>query len=436
MPAARRWVLTLVGLAAVLALSPLLHVVHEPVQLEEAPGAAPPTGRAPPGPPFEPAVGGACPRRPFGASQQPLIAVTCATTSRSMFERYTDPAKARAEQSKANALAQREPSTETLSLFTVLLPSIVKTVECGYQYLVVIGFDVGDRYFDSWQHQYEVRSWLTTHVIEPTRTRGIEMSVTFVSCDNPVRKPGPVFTRITTEAFERHADYIYRVNDDTELVNRWTTPFIETLTAMGPPYGVVGPVVCNKGPGGNKILTHDFVHRTHMTIFNKEYYPREFVDWWMDSWVTRVYGTNRTAMLPAVAVAHRTQEHGRRYTVNMENRQLLDSLVRVGSAQILAHMRRHDFPLPAIQRFLGDSFDGSGVAKPIQYARCDDGPAAFGRLAAATTVSQPPRAKPKPTTGSIHPPRRKARPPASPFRAATVTSSNEKLPWSAGDTRA
>ena len=36
-----------------------------------------------------------------------------------------------------------------------------------------------------------------------------------------------------------------------------------------------------------KILTHDFTHRTHMLIF-EHYYPPVFSDWWMDDWISKV----------------------------------------------------------------------------------------------------------------------------------------------------
>lgn len=40
---------------------------------------------------------------------------------------------------------------ETFSLFSFLLPSLVRSVECGYRYLFVLGYDVGDPFFDSEQ---------------------------------------------------------------------------------------------------------------------------------------------------------------------------------------------------------------------------------------------------------------------------------------------
>ena len=104
---------------------------------------------------------------------------------------------------------------------------------------------------------------------------------------------------------------------------------------MGPPYGVVGPA-CKQGNTG--IMTHDFTHRTHMEIFNKTYYPPELVDWWMDDWISRVYGSARSQKLAEVEVVHHTGTHGQRYNVTASNRLLLERLILSGKAQIAAHM--------------------------------------------------------------------------------------------------
>jgi len=77
-----------------------------------------------------------------------------------------------------------------------------------------------------------------------------------------------------------------------------------------PNVGVVGPL--HKG-GNEDILTYDFVHRTHIDIFGY-YYPRVFTDWWADTWMTKVYGDERTLKLPGVRLVH-TLEVGQRYKV-------------------------------------------------------------------------------------------------------------------------
>jgi len=81
---------------------------------------------------------------------------------------------------------------------------------------------------------------------------------------------------------------------------------------------VVGPL--HKG-GNVGILTFDFVHRSHIDIFGY-YYPRVFTDWWADTWMTRVYGAERTLKLPGVRVVH-TLEVGQRYKVQFSKEKYL-----------------------------------------------------------------------------------------------------------------
>ena len=43
----------------------------------------------------------------------------------------------------------KNPSTKNLAVFSFLLPSLTRTVDCGYRYLFVLGYDKGDPYFDN-----------------------------------------------------------------------------------------------------------------------------------------------------------------------------------------------------------------------------------------------------------------------------------------------
>lgn len=87
----------------------------------------------------------------------------------------------------------------------------------------------------------------------------------------------------------------------------------------------------------------------------------ELADWWMDTWVSRVYGAHRTTLVEHVLVGHRTKEHGRRYTVNHKNKEALEPLVQIGKSQIAAYMRRQNMNLSVMSSFLGDRFDGSAA---------------------------------------------------------------------------
>ena len=60
---------------------------------------------------------------------------------------------------------------------------------------------------------------------------------------------------------------------------------VRVLGSFSPPnVGVVGPLCAE---GNTLIMTHDFVHRTHLEIF-EHYYPPVFSDWWMDDWISKV----------------------------------------------------------------------------------------------------------------------------------------------------
>ena len=77
-------------------------------------------------------------------------------------------------------------------------------------------------------------------------------------------------------AYNMGSDYYYRLNDDSEVRGRWPQAYVTTLQSLGPPYGVIGP---SSYGSNDRIPTHDFVYRTHMDIFEMNYYPPELPDW-------------------------------------------------------------------------------------------------------------------------------------------------------------
>jgi len=189
-----------------------------------------------------------------GVGGGPLIAIMAATTTRKI----------------------NNPSTSKLALFTYLLPSLTRTIDCGFTYMYVLGYDVGDPFYDAPEGISSVTKWFKENVQVPMMENGISVVLKFVKVNNTLRKPGPVFIEMARAAYEAGAEYFYRINDDTELINNWPSRFVEALHSLPPPLGVVGPT-CNQG--NQRILTHDFVHRTHMEIFDMNYYPPELTDW-------------------------------------------------------------------------------------------------------------------------------------------------------------
>lgn len=266
-------------------------------------------------------------------SRQEVVAVCCGTTTRKV----------------------TGPQISKLALFRYLLPSIAHTVDCGLRYMVVVGYDKGDPFYDTYHGLTQVENWFEQHMQVPLAQRGVNISLRLVKVVNTLKKPGPVFNTITKYAYDEGADYIYRVNDDTEMASPWAKKFISQLQGLGAPYGAVGPL-CQQG--NTKILTHDFTHRTHMEIFGGEYYPKELVDWWMDDWISRVYGSKRTRQGKSVPVVHHTGAHGQRYQVNKANKQHLERLIKEGKEKILAYARRLNVDGKQLAEISNDRFTG------------------------------------------------------------------------------
>lgn len=266
---------------------------------------------------------------PTPVEEQPLIAVLAATTTRRV----------------------QQPAIHKIALFTLLLPSLVRTLDCGFRYVYMMGYDVSDPYYDNKAGLDEVTSWFSKEIQTPMKALGISVSLATVRVDNTVKKPGPVFLAMARRAYEMGADFFYRVNDDTEFRGHWPKAFTEALMSLPPPYGVIGPASLTSNL---VILTHDFVHRTHMDIFQMDYYPPELPDWWMDNWVSRVYGADRTFYSQDAVVMHHTYAHGQRYEVNRGNQKYLPITLERGRGLIRSWMQRHNSSSEELKAFDND----------------------------------------------------------------------------------
>ncbi|CAM9224525.1 unnamed protein product, partial [Phaeothamnion confervicola] len=65
--------------------------------------------------------------------------------------------------------------------------------------------------------------------------------------------------------------------------------------------GVTGP---RDGTNRN-ILTHAFVHCTHLEVFGGRFFPRSFRNWWSDDWISAVYGEAHTFRDHRETVVHK-----------------------------------------------------------------------------------------------------------------------------------
>merc|ERR1712032_850631 len=100
-----------------------------------------------------------------------------------------------------------------------------------------------------------------------------------------------------------------------------------------------------------------------MEIFGGNYYPPELVDWWMDDWISRVYGSRRTRQGQSVPVVHHRGAHGQRYQADKSNRKHLERLLAEGKKNIMQYMSTHNLGENHIQTVQSDRFTGHPFEK-------------------------------------------------------------------------
>ena len=200
---------------------------------------------------------------------------------------------------------------DDLALFKSLLPSYARTLDPGFEYWFYLGYDYGDPWLDNEKNLELVRAFFDEKVAAVALEQGIVTKLVFSSWENKFRRPGPAFNYVCGVAYADGATWMYRINDDQFFDTPWAQAFVNALTEMGPPYGVVGPA-CSQG--ATHILVVDFVHRTHHEIF-PTHYPPSLQAWYMDNWVSQIYGKKRTKRVNSARITHLIHTHNTRYPV-------------------------------------------------------------------------------------------------------------------------
>ena len=72
------------------------------------------------------------------------------------------------------------PSTDNLALFKLLLPSLMRTLDCGFRYEYVLGFDQGDSFYDS-KEVRDVSNWLLFLIIIMIVKSTLNIFISFLS---------------------------------------------------------------------------------------------------------------------------------------------------------------------------------------------------------------------------------------------------------------
>ena len=193
--------------------------------------------------------------------------------------------------------------------FKALLNTFCSTASPGFSYHFYLAYDSNDPFFSSNSLLLVFKKAFYDLAGKKCSSR-LLLAIHFVRC-NHAKKPAWAQNDAMIEAYIDNIDYYYRINDDTLMKTKnWTVHFIHTLRGFDPPnLGVVGPT---HSGGNKKILTYDFVHRTHVDVFGF-YYPRVFTDWYGDGWITAIYKPGRSVKLKHILLKH-TMKLGQRYS--------------------------------------------------------------------------------------------------------------------------
>ena len=140
---------------------------------------------------------------------------------------------------------------------------------------------------------------LSTHKNCLQRSLSIKVSVLNTTI---VDQPAQAVSQGMFAAYLEGAEYFYKIDDRIVFITEnWTLPFIRTLKNLEPPnVGVVGP---NHQGGYTSIITYEFVHKTHINIHG-HHYPKSFVNWYADSWISRIYEPYNLFKVDYITVLH------------------------------------------------------------------------------------------------------------------------------------
>jgi len=255
-----------------------------------------------------------------------------------------------------------KPPSAVTALEEILIPSLLASITSSdwkkYRIELVLGYDRGDVYWEIPKNRQRARDLVppglpfAIHFLSivkeppPTpRPRPHQRIIipffhhfqSFFFKEPPLARPHRIpFNELCRATYEYGADYIVRVNDDTKFTSKgWITLATQQLAQYDPPnVGVIGPN-CEQN---TNILTHDMVHRTHLDIFD-DYYPSVFDNWWVDNWISAVYGQNRTTTVQDWTVTHVMSKYNIRYKVNMQDERYLDPALADGRQRIHSYLQ-------------------------------------------------------------------------------------------------
>lgn len=260
-----------------------------------------------------------------------------------------------------------------------LFASFVESVDWHknkHEFTFYLGFDLGDSLYDTGDAWSEMRvafkdhakkalrwlgygNWTVRRVVDAGRSPGSppDLSLRLFHFDDTLGAPSQVVSGLARQAVADGADYVYQLNDDTILVSKnWLDILVGSLRSspLAPNLGVAGPLDTTN----ERILTHAFVHRTHVDIFNAMF-PVAFRNWWSDDWISAVYGSRATFARKDVVVTHNVQSQKtgawNRYDVDHSAQHLLHDEVQRGFVVVNTWLSDRGYPTMPLPYICGYS---------------------------------------------------------------------------------
>ena len=117
----------------------------------------------------------------------------------------------------------RWASTADAPLARLLLPSLARTAEAGFEYCVYAAYDAGDLFYDDPSRRAAVAAHFRAAVAEPLMARGVRARLALLRFTNVLRRPAPAVNFAAAAALADGADYFMHVVDDAALEIPWAT---------------------------------------------------------------------------------------------------------------------------------------------------------------------------------------------------------------------
>ena len=203
-------------------------------------------------------------------------------------------------------LALFRQAYDMLPFFNIFLRSFCGTMSAGFRYKIFVAYDYDDYYLNDTVVLNKFKESFNLYTKRYCSTEGSTVELQMVYCGYS-GKPAWSQNDALMKAYEDNFAYYFMVNDDTQISGSgWTEALVKGLANRFPPnFGLVGPQHIGDS---QKILTHNFVHKTHVDLFSF-FYPRIYETWHGDEWITRVYSPNFMNEVRDAVVFHDIRDH-------------------------------------------------------------------------------------------------------------------------------